>query len=236
LRASATASDDTHYDHDNDGHDAYDNDDVHYARPDDAYGHYSGDTGNSAGRRTSHYGESQQPESQQSGQSEQAWDPRQSASRSCTAARGCTAHGTAGLSPGWHVHGQVRGAGKRLMSTPRFPQVHITETVEEDGLLIEQPVSSPICDFCGDIGPSWDYDCDTFEVETSAGEWSGSVNGWAACSPCSDMIEADDWESLLERCLKGAAMVGMADRVREHAHLMHQGFRQNRHGERRPWG
>jgi hypothetical protein len=121
------------------------------------------------------------------------------------------------------------------MSEHRFPQVHVIRTIEQDGRTISEPVSSPVCDFCGNDSPAWDYDCHDFVTDIPI---LASTGGWAACTPCSDMIEADDWSGLLERCLMAACKLG-----RQHyqgvvigAPLMHNGFRENRYGERRAWG
>ena len=119
------------------------------------------------------------------------------------------------------------------MSEPRWPRIHITRTVREGERTFREPVTSPVCDFCGDAYPAWDYDCHDFvipDVDASAG-------GWAACTPCSDMIEADDWEGVFERGASAGRRYGL-DRpdLLAHVRLMHAGFRAHRYGERRPWG
>lgn len=117
----------------------------------------------------------------------------------------------------------------------RYPTVHVTEVQEQpDGRLFEVPLSSPVCDFCGHDSPAWDYDCHDFLLSPDL----ASAGGWAACTPCSDMIEADDWLGVLMRCVEAASKFGprIQNLVRDQAVLMHGGFRSNRYGERRPWG
>lgn len=121
------------------------------------------------------------------------------------------------------------------MSDPRYPRVHVTQIVQRGERTIHEPVSSPVCDFCGHDSPAWDYDCQDFVIAPDL----ASQGGWAACTPCSNMIEADDWDGVLERCVSGAEKFGgekLAARIRISAGLMHRGFRQYRYGERRPWG
>lgn len=118
------------------------------------------------------------------------------------------------------------------MDEHRLPAVHITQIVEEGGRRLEEPLTSPVCDFCAHDSPAWDYDCHDFVTERM-----GSTGQWAACTPCSDMIEADDWGGVMERCLLGARKLGLdPERWRPHAEAMHRGFRENRYGERQPWG
>lgn len=132
------------------------------------------------------------------------------------------------------------------MTDPRFPTVHVLAEVDIGGSRVLTPLSSPCCDFCGHDSPAWDYDCHDFMVIEDP-ELS-SIGGFAACTPCSDMIEADDWDGVLERCVAGArafaqrtstdevARERFAAVMRASATLVHRYFRENRYGERRPWG
>lgn len=119
------------------------------------------------------------------------------------------------------------------MPDPQYPSIHITQIVEREGRTVHETVSSPVCDFCGHHSPAWDYDCHDFVTPDPD---LASMGGWAACTPCSDMIEADDWEGVLERCLHVPRQLGLENRIRPGAMLMHEGFRMNRYGERRAWG
>ena len=120
-----------------------------------------------------------------------------------------------------------------MTDDPRFPPIHITKIVEEDGRTFSMPVTSPICDFCGDGWPSWDYDCHDFVARLPD---LASMGGWAACDACSELIEADDWDAVLERSLILGRKLGREEETRVDATLMHKGFREHRYGERRPWG
>jgi hypothetical protein len=118
---------------------------------------------------------------------------------------------------------------------PRYPAIHILrETTDEQGRRISEPVTSPVCDFCSDKGPAWDYDCLDFMIPPD----HASAGGWAACTPCSDLIEADDYEGLYERALKFLEFMppAMAEAMRPRIRVMHGGFRKFRYGDRRPWG
>lgn len=115
-----------------------------------------------------------------------------------------------------------------MIDSPHWPQVHVTEISEIDGELVESVITSPVCDFCGDQNPCWDYDCAQFDLEDF-----GSIGGWAACDGCSTLIEAEDYEGLLERSLDNP--LGRTDPEYWRARIgpIHQGFWGNRIGERR---
>jgi hypothetical protein len=119
-----------------------------------------------------------------------------------------------------------------MSDEPRWPAIHITRTFEEEGRTIQEPVTSPVCDFCGHDSPAWDYDCHDFVTDCGA-----STDGWAACTPCSDMIEADDWEGVYFRSASAGRKYGLhSPWMLTCIRLMHAGFREHRYGERRPWG
>jgi len=59
--------------------------------------------------------------------------------------------------------------------------------------------NAAICDFCSDPVVSWSYDVEEFRVEGA--EW-GSIEGWAACDACHELIEADDRKGLATRSLR----------------------------------
>lgn len=121
-----------------------------------------------------------------------------------------------------------------MSDSPRWPLVHVTEISRRgDGILVESAVSSYVCDFCGDAGPSWDYDCAQFAIDAID---FGSLEGWAACTPCSDLIEADDYEGLLVRSLDNPLGREDAPHWSPRIRLIHAGFREHRIGERVAWG
>jgi hypothetical protein len=119
-----------------------------------------------------------------------------------------------------------------MTDEPRYPRVHVTQIVQREGRTLHEPVSSPVCDFCGHHSPAWDYDCHDFVISPEL----ASMGEWAACTPCSDMIEADDWDGVMERCLVIPRQLGLEKSIGLAAGLMHAGFRENRYGERRAWG
>lgn len=129
-----------------------------------------------------------------------------------------------------------------MTDEPRYPRVHIMKVVDHGDYSVSEPLTSPVCDFCGHDSPAWDYDCRDFLVveDPEISSWGG----FAACTPCSNMIEVDDWEGVLERCVAGARRFGeglglaeqLAEKVRASAVLVHGYFRENRYGERRAWG
>lgn len=90
------------------------------------------------------------------------------------------------------------------MSEP--PAVHVTQIVEREGRTFSEPLTSPICDFCGHDSPAWDYDCHDFRIPEDID--LASAGGWAACTPCSKMIEMDDWDGVLARCVAGGSQFG----------------------------
>lgn len=87
-----------------------------------------------------------------------------------------------------------------------------------------------VCDFCSTAGPRWRYPATTF-VEMISGY--GSVDDWAACTTCHDLIETGDDRScrrLVDRALarfpeavRRAMRPGIAE--------FHDQFRSHRNGE-----
>jgi hypothetical protein len=55
------------------------------------------------------------------------------------------------------------------------------------------------CDFCGSPEIHWVYPCRSFDLIPY--DW-GSDGDWAACVPCSNLIEAGMMDELVERTLK----------------------------------
>jgi hypothetical protein len=64
---------------------------------------------------------------------------------------------------------------------------------------IELVPEKPKCDFCSSPDATWVYPSKDFTLIPEY-RW-GSTGGWAACQPCSDLIEADDYAGLTERSL-----------------------------------
>lgn len=121
-----------------------------------------------------------------------------------------------------------------MSERPQYPTIHITEIHKnEDGLIVESALTSPVCDFCGHISPRWDYDCETFNVGRH-----GSVDGWLACEECSRMIESDDREGLVDRSMLAFPdrPDTVASRMRDGLRRMQEGFFNHRIGDRQPFG
>jgi hypothetical protein len=55
------------------------------------------------------------------------------------------------------------------------------------------------CDFCTSPEIKWQYMAADFS--SSQVSWWESIGAWAACAPCSDLIEASKWDELADRCL-----------------------------------
>lgn len=116
-----------------------------------------------------------------------------------------------------------------MSDAPNKPAVHITRVLEEDGRLVRAPVTSEICDFCGDRNPAWDYDCADFVIDDLK---FASTGGWAACEECSSAIEAGAWNLVVDRATFGMEPNYVTAAYRHGLPRMHAGFRQHRIGDR----
>lgn len=94
------------------------------------------------------------------------------------------------------------------------------------------------CDFCRSRDPRWQYGCGDFRLDDlvdTPGGW-GSTGDWAACQPCDDLIQADDWVALSARMERQAAHLIEQDRARlDPMRAAHAGFRTYRTGTRKPF-
>lgn len=61
------------------------------------------------------------------------------------------------------------------------------------------PPTGPICDFCSAPEVWASYPAKTFHWREMNGLHLNSVGGWAACKRCAELIEAENWDGLLER-------------------------------------
>lgn len=92
-----------------------------------------------------------------------------------------------------------------------------------------------VCDFCGEPGPVWDYDCAPFVTDFDNKDIYESPDGWACCARCSALIEADDYDGLASRAMltfvkrHGYMSSGLRDRMR----AIQEDFRKHRVGERK---
>jgi hypothetical protein len=64
-----------------------------------------------------------------------------------------------------------------------------------------RPGIIPICDFCSSPGPKYIYPAITCTLEQVGPLTLASVEGWAACSECSALIDAKDKEGLRHRAV-----------------------------------
>jgi hypothetical protein len=102
---------------------------------------------------------------------------------------------------------------------------------------------SATCDFCSQPDPTWVYPARSFDAPALA--W-GSSGGWAACDPCSSLIEQQAWAALARRTIELApsarilASLGRRERrlALKATYQLHQEFqRQRRPGmARMPFG
>jgi hypothetical protein len=56
------------------------------------------------------------------------------------------------------------------------------------------------CDFCFEPD-GWRYPATDFILDYGLGTLQQSVAGWAACNDCSELIEANDMDGLITRCV-----------------------------------
>lgn len=98
-----------------------------------------------------------------------------------------------------------------------------------------------VCDFCSAPDTTWTYRCKTFiagfvETADRHQDW-GSKGDWAACQQCSEDIEAERWQAVLQRALDrlsaaGGVPLDFQSFAREQLRQLHAGFRRYRQGER----
>lgn len=79
----------------------------------------------------------------------------------------------------------------------------MVESVDkEGGLHLSPPPGQEVCDIC--LKPwredeDWTYPCGP--VALAHPVFTNSDDPWAVCQGCHELIQADDWEGLLERAL-----------------------------------
>lgn len=100
-----------------------------------------------------------------------------------------------------------------------------------------------VCDFCSSPDPVWTYPCRSFTLgvsNISGFAEQGSAGAWAACYPCSRLIEEGEDEDLSLRAISNQSelssllpretQLGLAADLRR----IHDKFRQHRTGDRQP--
>jgi hypothetical protein len=91
----------------------------------------------------------------------------------------------------------------------------------------------PICDFCNSPEIAWDYPCEDFTLKLPDGTTWGSREWWAACDPCSNLIEADDRMGLLAHSLSRFSEVGSGYLDVGGCMMVQNGFFEHRQGPRK---
>lgn len=113
---------------------------------------------------------------------------------------------------------------------PRLPFIHVVK-VEDNTVSV---VSSPICDFCGDAGPKWDYGCEDFYLAgmpspfVKGASWA-STGDWCACEECARLIDGRLLPELSARQIKLGIPPDWSARIL-------QGFFDFMTGEKVPFG
>lgn len=82
-----------------------------------------------------------------------------------------------------------------------------------------------ICDFCSSRAVVWDYENHPTEHEDG---------GWAACDPCSELIEMGDRQALEDRAVAMAPPTMMKDGLRRQIQRTQGVFWDNRKEDRKP--
>lgn len=72
--------------------------------------------------------------------------------------------------------------------------------------MVEVRVSEEdVCDFCSAPKPTRYFNCPDFTMDKAKPEFAlpeyRSKGEWAACSPCGTLIDAGNWDGLLNRAL-----------------------------------
>jgi hypothetical protein len=85
-------------------------------------------------------------------------------------------------------------------------------------------MSAPMCDFCPVAGRAavWYYPCDSFVTtiefisnEAVTSRDCDSTAGWMACDACHEMIEASQWDELLDRFVASSTLPDAPDDVQQ---------------------
>lgn len=81
------------------------------------------------------------------------------------------------------------------------PRTYINEKGEtEVTMAFSEKLQDELCDFCAALNPPYKvYPCKDFAHPMSPMHWSRGE--WNACSKCAALVDADDREGLLERCM-----------------------------------
>ena len=101
-----------------------------------------------------------------------------------------------------------------------------------------------VCDFCsapGEEEDAWTYPCASFKygIEIPGYPKGASKGEWAACQACHELIDADDYDSLLRRAVD--AEIAKSPELKKFRPMflamvgeIHNGFRAHRTGAVKP--
>jgi len=101
-------------------------------------------------------------------------------------------------------------------------------------IAVVAPPSGPLCDFCSQPEVHAVHTCQDFVHEKFKTEFgclnSESIGSWAACRACDELIQAEQWERLLDRSVgRFVELFGFeAPGLRQHIDGIHRLFRQFR--------
>ena len=100
-------------------------------------------------------------------------------------------------------------------------------------------MTQAICDFCSGRSVVWRYPARSFFAYVVASIGGESLDDWAACDECHNLIESGDSKGLKERSLatlleKHQEMVSVRDALGEHMAGLHMLFFENRTGAATP--
>lgn len=118
---------------------------------------------------------------------------------------------------------------------PRIPWVRVHEIVKEEGKLYAQPLTPPVCDFCLDVWPKWEYGCADFILQEIPDPYGGpcwaSANGWLACEECARLIDENRTDELMTRKISAGLPFNLNDAFK----ILH-GFFEHKDGSKKPFG
>jgi hypothetical protein len=91
------------------------------------------------------------------------------------------------------------------------------------------------CDFCDDPA-EWCYDAEDVTIDlTDSPLLHQSVGGWAACTPCADLIDAEAHDDLVTRSYASWRAKGMPSGDVLHVlRMIHRAFWASKRGGRQP--
>jgi len=72
--------------------------------------------------------------------------------------------------------------------------------------VLRPQAAEPECDFCSNPNPRHGFHNRAFGVRTAKGLIDVEAGIWAACDTCAPLIEAGEWETLIDRVLEKYAV------------------------------